>query len=60
MKLASKNFEDPIVTEIVPLTAFFAAEEHNQDFYENNKNSRYCRTVINPKLKQMKKLGYYE
>ena len=54
---ASKDFDDPIVTEIVPLKSFYSAEEYNQDFYDNNKNSRYCKTVINPKLK---KLGLYD
>jgi peptide-methionine (S)-S-oxide reductase len=60
MKSASSSFDDPIVTEIVPLTGFYAASEHNQDFYENNKNSGYCRSVINPKLRKMKKLGAYD
>jgi peptide-methionine (S)-S-oxide reductase len=60
MHAVSKDFEDPIVTEIVPLTAFYAAEEYNQDFYEKNKNSRYCRTVIKPKLKKMMELGFYD
>jgi peptide-methionine (S)-S-oxide reductase len=57
---ASKDFDDSIVTEIVSLNAFYAAEEYNQDFYDNNKNSRYCKTVINPKIKKMKKLGLYD
>ena len=26
----------PIVTEIAPLTAFYAAEEYHQDFYKKN------------------------
>ncbi len=60
MRSASTGFQDPIVTEVVPLSAFYAAAEYNQDFYENNKNSRYCKTVINPKLKKMKKLGVYD
>jgi peptide-methionine (S)-S-oxide reductase len=60
MKSASNGFDDPIVTEIAPLTAFYAASEHNQDFYENNKNSSYCRSVIKPKLRNMKKLGVYD
>jgi peptide-methionine (S)-S-oxide reductase len=60
MHSISKEFEDPIVTELVPLTAFYAAEEYNQDFYENNKNSRYCRTVIKPKLQKMSELGFYD
>ena len=60
MRNAAKEFNDPIVTEIVPMEAFYPAEEYHQDFYENNSNSRYCRTVITPKLRKMKRLGVYD
>ncbi|HQI20102.1 MAG TPA: peptide-methionine (S)-S-oxide reductase MsrA, partial [Leptospiraceae bacterium] len=30
---AEKNFDSPIVTEIVPLTKFYAAENYHQDYY---------------------------
>lgn len=32
----SGRFEEPIVTEILPFTTFFAAEEYHQDFYKNS------------------------
>jgi peptide-methionine (S)-S-oxide reductase len=51
---ASKQFKDPIVTEIVPLKAFFPAEDYHQDFYNLNKNSQsYCQFVITPHLKKL-------
>lgn len=50
---ASARFKDPIVTEIVPLEAFFPAESYHQDYYANNKNAPYCRFVIAPKLKKL-------
>ena len=53
MNKASKNFNNPIVTEIVPLQAFYTAERYHQDFYENNPNYGYCRIVIAPKLKKL-------
>ncbi|WP_447978849.1 peptide-methionine (S)-S-oxide reductase MsrA [Candidatus Nitrospira bockiana] len=31
-----KPFKDPIVTQIVPASAFFAAEDYHQDFYKKN------------------------
>lgn len=50
---ASKDFDDPIVTKIEPLEAFYTAEKYHQDFYENNPNYGYCRVVIAPKLKKL-------
>ncbi|MBI4402190.1 MAG: peptide-methionine (S)-S-oxide reductase MsrA, partial [Nitrospirae bacterium] len=32
----SKPFKEPIVTQIVPATAFYAAEGYHQDFYKKN------------------------
>ncbi|HUC20833.1 MAG TPA: peptide-methionine (S)-S-oxide reductase MsrA [Candidatus Polarisedimenticolaceae bacterium] len=45
---------DPIVTEIVPLTDFYRAEEHHQNYYRNNPNQRYCELIINPKLQKLR------
>ena len=52
---AQSVFSNPIVTEIVPAGAFYAAEGYHQDFYEQNPRQGYCRMVIQPKLK---KLGF--
>ena len=53
---AAKIFRTPIVTEVVPLTTFYVAEEKHQDFYRGNKGMRYCRAVIEPKVKKIRKL----
>lgn len=51
---AQKNFKDPIVTEIVPLKAFYSAEEHHQNYYNNNKNDgAYCQFIITPHLQKL-------
>ena len=50
---ASKGFDNPIVTEILPLQVFYPAEDYHQDFFENNPNYGYCRIVIAPKLKKL-------
>ncbi len=53
-KKAQAQFPDPIVTEIVPLTTFYSAEEYHQDYYQNNKDKNpYCQVVIAPKLKKL-------
>ncbi len=50
---AGKNFKDPIVTEIKPLTVFYEAENYHQDYFKNNPNAPYCRFVIKPKLEKL-------
>jgi peptide-methionine (S)-S-oxide reductase len=50
---AQKNFKHPIVTEIVPFTKFYPAENYHQGFYDNNTNYGYCRAVIAPKLEKL-------
>jgi peptide-methionine (S)-S-oxide reductase len=52
---AQKNFKHPIVTQIVPFTQFYKAENYHQEYYDNNSNAPYCRIVIAPKLKKLEK-----
>ncbi len=51
---ASKLWTDPLVTEIVPLTTFYQAEEYHQNYYLNNPYQPYCLMIINPKVKKFK------
>jgi len=51
----SKEFKDPIVTEVKPLLAFYPAEDYHHDYYLQNKNQPYCRLVILPKIKKLEK-----
>ncbi len=44
---------DPIVTEITPLTEFYAAEDYHRDYYNRNPNQGYCQFVIAPKVKKI-------
>ncbi|MEM3086225.1 MAG: peptide-methionine (S)-S-oxide reductase MsrA [Halobacteria archaeon] len=50
---AQKEWDDPIVTEIVPLEKFYPAEDYHQDYYAKNPRAPYCAFVIAPKLKKM-------
>lgn len=43
-------FAAPIVTEVEPLSTFYAAETYHQDYYRNHASQPYCQVVINPKL----------
>ena len=54
---AQANFKHPIVTEIAPFTKFYPAENHHQEYYDNNPNAPYCRLVIAPKLEKLEKKG---
>ena len=47
-------FDKPIVTELTPFQAFFSAEANHQNYYNENSNGRYCKAVIDPKLKKFK------
>ncbi len=49
-------YDNPIVTEIVPLKKFFSAEDYHQDYYEKNPTRGYCSFVITPKLEKFKKI----
>jgi peptide-methionine (S)-S-oxide reductase len=50
---AARLFDEPIVTQIVPLTKFYPAENYHQDYFRNNPNAPYCTFVIKPKLKKL-------
>ena len=50
---ASGAFDDPIVTEISPVSTYYTGEEYHQDYYRANKEAGYCRMVIRPKLDKL-------
>lgn len=52
---ASGLYASPIVTEIVPYSAFYSAEEYHLNYYENNKGQGYCAYVISPKIHKLLK-----
>ncbi|MBC7848762.1 MAG: peptide-methionine (S)-S-oxide reductase MsrA [Chitinophagaceae bacterium] len=52
----SGAFENPIVTEVVPFSSFYIAENYHQDYYNANGSQPYCYYVIRPKLEKFKKV----
>jgi peptide-methionine (S)-S-oxide reductase len=51
-----KDWPDPIVTEIVPLQAFYKAEDYHQDYFAKNPEQGYCQLVVAPKVKKFEKM----
>lgn len=47
-------YDAPIVTEIVPLTSFYEAENYHQNYFNENPNQPYCQAVVNPKVRKFK------
>lgn len=52
---AAKVFHSPIVTELVPLRAFYPAEAHHQKFLQNHPDYPYIVYNDLPKLDQLKR-----
>ena len=49
----SGGYTKPIVTQIVPFTNFYRAEDYHLNYYERNKSAPYCRVVIDPKIQKL-------
>jgi len=52
-------WDDPIVTELAPLTTFYPAEGYHQDYFNKNPDQPYCAAVIAPKVAKMRK-AYFD
>jgi peptide-methionine (S)-S-oxide reductase len=52
---ARQIWDDPIVTQVVDESPFYAAEEYHQNYYTKNPNQGYCRVVIAPKVAKFRK-----
>lgn len=50
----SGEYQQPIVTQILPYTNFFKAEDYHQNYYNNNPNAGYCKVIISPKLQKLR------
>jgi len=51
---AEAVWDDPIVTEIVPLETFYEAEAEQQNFFRNHPEQAYCQVIIAPKLHKVR------
>lgn len=53
---AAKYYSSPIVTQVVPFSAFYPAEDYHQHFLDNNPNNPYIMFWDLPKIAALKKL----
>ncbi len=50
-------FDNKIVTEVVPATAFYIAEDYHQNYFiEKGDENPYCTMVVRPKVEKFKKV----
>lgn len=52
---AAGTWDQPIVTEVAPLTVFYRAEDDHQEYYTRNPDQSYCRVVIAPKVAKLRR-----
>jgi peptide-methionine (S)-S-oxide reductase len=45
----------PIVTQVAPFEAFYAAEAYHQEYFAHNPNQGYCQAVVAPKVAKFRK-----
>jgi peptide-methionine (S)-S-oxide reductase len=48
-------WDNPIVTEVLPYTRFYRAEDYHQEYFANNAAQPYCRVVVAPKVAKFRK-----
>jgi len=52
---ASGVYSRPLVTEVLPLTNYWPAEDYHQDFFARNPHQGYCMAVAAPKVAKFRK-----
>ena len=48
-------YQQPMVTEVLPLTNYWPAEDYHQDYFANNPTQGYCLAVAAPKVAKFRK-----
>ncbi len=57
---AARVWPDPIVTELVPLKAFYRAEDYHQKYFQRNPHAPYCQLVVAPKVRKVQQKFAYK
>lgn len=48
-----KVYDNPIITEIIPLSVFYKAEDYHINFFDTNDTAPYCNIIISPKIHKL-------
>ena len=51
----SKHYSNPVVTQVVPFTVFYAAENYHQGYYKTHLDQLYIESVSTPKVMKFRK-----
>jgi peptide-methionine (S)-S-oxide reductase len=52
---ASGDWHGPVVTQVVPFTVFYKAEDYHQEYFQLHGTQPYCQLVIAPKVAKFRK-----
>ena len=52
---AARLWKQPLVTQVVPLQAFYPAEDYHREYYRRNTYQPYCQVIIEPKVAKFRK-----
>jgi peptide-methionine (S)-S-oxide reductase len=52
---AARTYSRPVVTEVLPVANYSAAEAYHQDYFANHPNQGYCAFVVGPKVEKFRK-----
>lgn len=52
---ASKHYDVPVVTQVMPYTVFYPAEQYHQNYYKLHPDDFYIESVSKPKVEKMRK-----
>ena len=47
---AGEAFPAPIVTEVLPASTFYIAEDYHRDYFRHHPREPYCAFVVAPKV----------
>jgi peptide-methionine (S)-S-oxide reductase len=49
----AKAYQSRIVTQVLPFTAFYKAEDYHKEYFKRHPEQPYCRLVIAPKIAKL-------